>query len=173
MEQRVISAITIWTNYVGMATSSDMVLYRYDVAVSPAATGRKLKEIIRQLLDSPELAGVRHDIVSEFKSTLISRKKLDKKETLIQILYQNENQDEPRNDAPSYTVRIIYTSTLSIGDLVKYLRSPDTSSFFDKQSAIQAFNIFLNHYAKTNPNLIIVGSSRTFALTFPATDRFP
>lgn len=162
--------VTVWANYVEMITSSDMTLYRYDMSVSPAAAGRKLKQIIRQLLDAPELAGVRHDIVSDFKSTLISRTKLDKNETLVNVLYQNENHDEPRDDAPTYTVRVLYTNTLSVRDLVNHLKSADPSTtFLDKQPTIQALNIFLNHHAKTNPSLTTIGSSRTFSLS-PGTD---
>lgn len=141
-----------------------MVLYRYDISVSPAATGRKLKQINRQLLDSPELADANHDIVSDFKSTLVSRKKLDKDDTLINVLYQNENHDEPRDDAPTYTVRVLYTNTLPIGDLINHLKPAGPPSFLDKQSTIQALNIFLNHHAKTDPKLTTIGSSRAFPL---------
>lgn len=164
-------AITVWANYVEMATSSDMALYRYNISVSPVATGRKLKQIIRQLVDSPELAGVRHDIVSDFKSTLIFRRKLEKKETLINVLYHNENHDEPRDDAPTYTTRVLYTNTLSVGDLVNHLKPTGPSSFLDREPTIQSLNIFLNSYAKTSPNLATIGTSRTVSLTPAETDR--
>lgn len=88
------------------------------------------------------------------------------------MLYQNENHDEPRDDAPTYTVRVLYTNTLPIGDLINHLKPAGPSSFLDKQSTIQALNIFLNHHAKTDPKLTTIGSSRAFPLA-QETESFP
>lgn len=52
------------------------MLYRYHVNVLPAATGRKLTQIIRLLLKAPGYIDFRDDMITDFKSTLISRRKL-------------------------------------------------------------------------------------------------
>ncbi|CAI4213970.1 unnamed protein product [Parascedosporium putredinis] len=158
-------AITVWANYVEMMASSDVTLYRYDMSVSPSAVGRKLGQIIRQLLLSSELAEFDKDLVTDFKSTLLSRRRLGGNEITIKVVYQKETHDEPRDDAPTYKVRLLETSTLSVGELVRQLKSADPSSIYlDKMPTIQALNILLNHNAKQSADLVTVGSNKTFSL---------
>ncbi|MBE3049476.1 hypothetical protein IMZ48_44655 [Candidatus Bathyarchaeota archaeon] len=155
----------MWANYVEMAAPPDLTLHRYDMAVSPEVVGRKLKQIIRLLLDSPELAPFRQDVVSDFRSTLLSRKKLAGKEIRVKIMYRNEEHDEPRDDAPTYTVRLLLTNSLTVGDLVDHLKSTTPSAgYVDQQPTIQALNILLNHHSRVSPDLVAVGSNRTFSL---------
>lgn len=151
--------IVVWANYIEMAAKSDLTLYRYDMSVSPAVVGRKLKQIIRQVLESAELAEYKGLIVSDFKSTLISGRKLGEEEILINILYRMEQHDEPRPGAPTYTVRLLLTNTLTVGELVNHL-----STSVEKQPTIQALNILLNHRSRIEDNLVAVGSNRTFSL---------
>lgn len=157
--------VTLWANYVEMAAASDLTLHRYDVSVSPSVVGRKLKQVIRQLLEGPELAAFRQDVVTDFKSTLLSRRKLGEKEIRVRVLYRNEQHDEPRPDAPTYTVRLLLTNVLSVGDLVNHLKSTTPSAgYVDKQPTIQALNILLNHHSRISDDLVAVGSNRTFSL---------
>ncbi|KAK4232690.1 hypothetical protein C8A03DRAFT_39722, partial [Achaetomium macrosporum] len=143
----------------------DLALYQYALSVSPSASGRKLTQIIRLLLKAPELAEFQQDIVSDFKSTCISRQKLPQDDMNIAITYRAEGEDEPRQGAPSYEVRILYTNTLSVGELTEYLTSTDlAASYGNKQALIQAFNIFLNHYTKSQDNLRTIGTARAFSL---------
>ena len=159
------ASVTLWANYVQLVATPTLTLYRYALSLTPSATGRKLAHIMRLLLQSPELAQFQQDMVSDFKSTCVSRRILPKDDMTIPIVYRSEGEDEPRAGAPTYQVRIQYTNTLSVGELVNYLTSTDMASSCDnKQSLIQAFNIFLNHHAKTTDGIGTIGSARSFSL---------
>ncbi|KAJ4187446.1 hypothetical protein NW759_016884 [Fusarium solani] len=141
------------------------MFYRYDIAVSPAVAGRKLSQVVRLFLESEELTGFRSDVATDFKSTLVSRQKLPTDETVVEIQYHSEDEDEPRQNAPRYEVRLLYTNTLSVPHLIEYLTSTNLSARFDDaQSLVQAFNIFLNHYSKLTGNLATIGASKRFSL---------
>jgi hypothetical protein len=149
-----------------MIPSSKMTLYRYDVAVSPETAGKKLNQVIRLLLESPDLASVREDIVTDFKSTMISRQRFQEDEKGIDIQYRSEKEDEPREDATTYHVRLLYTKTLRVSDLMNYLTSTNIGDHYDdKLSMVQALNIFLNHHAKSTGNLVTIGASKSFSLS--------
>jgi hypothetical protein len=157
--------ITLWTNYVRIIAHPNLALSRYNLSVTPTAIGRKLNQIIRLLLKGPELAAFQQDMVTDFKSTCFSRQRLPEDVMTISVTYRAEGEDEPREGATSYNVRIEYTNTLTVGELTEYLTSTDlTASCDNKQPLIQAFNIFLNHYAKWAPETATIGSTRTFPL---------
>ncbi|PTB42583.1 hypothetical protein M441DRAFT_26314 [Trichoderma asperellum CBS 433.97] len=155
--------VVLWANYVALTASPKLVLYRYDVSVTPAATGGKLTQIIHLVLEASELAAYNHDIVSDFKSTLICRQKFA--DLTITVPYRKEGEEEPRANATKYNVKLQLTNTLATSELIGYLTSTNPSAQYEeKLPLIQAFNIFINHYAKSSNNLTAVGSSKTFAL---------
>ncbi|KAK4442952.1 ribonuclease H-like domain-containing protein [Podospora aff. communis PSN243] len=159
------TTVTLWANYVEMLAVPALALYRYSLAVSPSATGRKLTQIIRLLLQTPEMAEFQPDIVSDFKSTCVSRRRLPGDDVTVAVTYRGDGEDEPREGAPVYKVRVLYTNTLSLDQLIEYLTSTDIAANYDgKQPLIQALNIVLNHYAKTTDNVGTIGSSRVFSL---------
>lgn len=156
-------SVTLWANYVTLDASPQLVLYRYAIIVSPAAVGRKLNQINRLLLESSELAGIKNDSVTDFKSTLISKQKIN--DQTITIPYRSEGEDEPTAKATTYRVEVKFTNTLAVGELVQYLTSTDLSAKYDeKLPMIQALNIFLDHYAKSTGQLAKIGASKTFSL---------
>lgn len=149
-----------------MIPSPDLLLYRYNVAVQPAATGKKLGQVIRLLLQIPEYGNFQDDIVTDFKSTLVSRRRLspDAAESVIQ--YRAEGEDEPRAHAQTYRLRVEETGTLTVSELTDYLTSTTVSTAYaDKLPVLQALNIFLGHYAKSSPSVATVGSSKSFSLS--------
>jgi len=155
--------IVLWANYFALTPSPQLVLYRYDLSVSPVATGRKLTQIIRLLLQSSELQSAKEDVVTDFKSTLISRTKLD--DQTIRVKYRGEGEDDPSDKAAEYKVQLQYTNTLPVAELVQYLTSANLAAQYDqKLPMLQAFNIFLNHYSKSADNRAAIGSSKTFAI---------
>ncbi|KAK3367285.1 RNA interference and gene silencing protein [Lasiosphaeria ovina] len=157
--------ITLWANYVEILAVPDLTLYRYSLSVSPNAAGRKLTQIIRLLLQAPELVEFQQDIVSDFKYTCISQRRLPGDELTIPINYRAEGEDEPRQGATVYNVRVLYTNMLSVNEMIQYLTSTDlAASYKNKQPLIQAFNILLNHHAKTSDNIGTIGSARAFSL---------
>jgi eukaryotic translation initiation factor 2C len=158
--------VTLWTNYFELIPGPDLLLYRYHVAVDPAATGKLLSQIIRLLLGLPQYAEFQHDIVTDFKSTLISHRRFnfDMAETTIQ--YRSEGEDEPRANAKTYKVRVEETGTFTVSELTDYLASTNVSTAYtEKLPMLQALNIFLGHYAKCSPTIAAVGSSKSFSLS--------
>ncbi|KAI1386230.1 Piwi-domain-containing protein [Hypoxylon trugodes] len=155
--------VTLWANYFALTLPSKLVLYRYEVEVKPEATGKKRVQIIRLLLESPDLAPLQADVVTDFKSTLISRKKFENKE--FSITYKAEDEDEPREGARKTTVTLKFTNLLDVSALSNYLNSTNFSARYDeKLPMIQGFNIFLNHFAKSAGNLATIGASKTFTM---------
>ncbi|KAF2491439.1 putative RNA interference and gene silencing protein [Lophium mytilinum] len=157
--------VTLWANYVEMVPPPELTLYRYDMAVSPSAAGKKLTQIVRLLLETETMAQFRSDVITDFKSTLLSRRKLASDDFIVRVRYRVEDHDEPREGATQYQVRVQYTTALSTAQLVNYLESTDISErLHDVQPLVQALNIFLNHYAKSTGNLATIGASKTFSL---------
>lgn len=96
-------AVTLWANYVQIIAAPELTLYRYAFSVSPNATGRKLTQIIRLLLKAPELAELQQDMVSDFKSTCVSRQRPPQDDITIPITYVAEGENEliiPYPDPP-------------------------------------------------------------------------
>lgn len=146
-----------------MIPPSNLVLYRYSIAIHQAATGKKREQIIRLFLEKPRLAKINRDLVTDFKENLISCRPLPPIE--YQFPYRAEKEDEPRGDADVYTVGIKPNGSLTVADLMDYLTSSNVGQGFDdKLPMIQALNILIRHYAKSNENLAAVGSSKTYAL---------
>lgn len=158
--------IVLWTNYFELIPSPDLLLYRYNVAVQPAAAGKKLSQIIKLLLQLPNYAAFQHDIVTDFKSTLVSRRRLSPDAAESAIQYKAEGEDEPRAKAQTYQLRVEETGTLTVSELTDYLTSTSVNTAYaDKLPVLQALNIFLGHHAKSSATIATVGSSKSFSLT--------
>lgn len=156
--------VELTANYVELLPPSNMTLHRYDIQISPEVVGRKRFRVVQLLLRSPEVAPHRDEVATDFRSTLISKTKFPRHETIIEIRYVSEGEDEPAARATTYTVRVLYTKTLSIVELINYLNSTNLNqSFGDKQELTQALNIFLNHFAKSEERLVTIGP-KTFSL---------
>lgn len=158
--------VTLTANYVELLPPSKLVLYRYALEVKPEATGKKLTRLVQLLLQSPELAAMKNDLASDFKSTVISKTKLPDNEKIIDITYRSEGEDEPTARATAYKIRLLFTNTLNVDHLIDHLNSTTLGSKCPNQlELVQAFNIFLNHYAKSANNLAAIGSSKTFSMS--------
>lgn len=156
--------VILWANYIALTAPPKLVLYRYDITVAPTTVGKKLTQIIRLLLQASELAPLKDDIASDFKSTLISRRRFD--DQTIVIRYRAEDEDEPRTGATEYKVQLRLTNALAVAEMAEYLTSTNLSARYDeKLPMIQAFNIFLNHYSKSSGNLATIGASKVFSLS--------
>lgn len=156
--------VELTANYVELLPPSEMILHRYDIQISPEVTGRKRFRVVQLLLRSAEVAPHRDEVATDFRSTLVSKTKFPRDETIIEIRYASEGEDEPPARATTYRVRVLYTKTLSIVELINYLNSTNLDqSFGDKQELTQALNIFLNHFAKSAEKLVTIGP-KTFSL---------
>lgn len=159
-------AVSLWTNYIQLKSPKDVSLFRYDIAVTPEARGKKLTQVIRLVLETELFVGQNQNVVTDFRSTLISRIKLPIEDTTtIEVVYRKEGEDEPKKTAVKYSVRLMYTNSLSTDSLMEHLGSTDPSSqCLDKLPMIQAFNIMINHFAKQSDRLVLIGSSKMFAI---------
>lgn len=161
--------INVWANYVSMVPRANLILYSYDIAeINPECTGKKRSQLIDLMMtEAPELADYRDDIVSDFKATMISRKKLELENEKINVTYRAEGEDEPKPRATTYTITCKFTKTLSTQNLMEYLTSTDLSAvgqYDSKLEMVQALNIFLKHYVKKANNLATIGTSKSFSM---------
>lgn len=162
--------ITLYANYVQLVPKPDMTLYSYDTSdIQPEVAGKKAAQVMRLMInEAAELADYRSDMVTDFRSTLISRKKINMEgnEMTILVTYRNEGEDDAKEEAAQYKVTVKYTKTLCAGDLLSYLTSTNPSVLYDnKFDMIRALNIFLKHYAKSTNNLAAIGASKTFSMS--------
>jgi eukaryotic translation initiation factor 2C len=157
--------VELTANYVELLPPSTLVLYRYDIAIIPEVAGRKAFRLVQLLLQSAELAPYHGNLATDFRSVLVSKTKLALDETVVEITYRGDGEDEPLPSAIVYKVRVKYTRALSMSGIINFLNSTNLSeAFSDKQELTQALNIFLNHYARSANNLAAIGSSKTFSL---------
>ncbi|KAB8255857.1 ribonuclease H-like domain-containing protein [Aspergillus pseudonomiae] len=165
-------AVTLWANYFHITPDPNLVFYRYAIDVRPAASGRKLAQIVRLVLETPAVTSMAADLITDFKSTIISREKLPlaNNAIIIPVLYRDEQEDEPAEDATQYRARILYTNTLRVTQLIEYLTSTNFSQYDEKLPMIQALNILLNHYPMTSPDLVSRGGNRANR-TFPLSNK--
>mgnify|MGYP001564986833 FL=1 len=121
--------VVLWANYFELAASKNLIIYRYHVAVTPEAKGRKLKRVIELLLEDPRLK----NCATDFKAILVSRKKFADIEA--EVPYRAEFEDDPKPDASPYRVRVQITGEMNVDDLVKHLRSvqPDPNFRVDNK----------------------------------------
>ncbi|KJK66451.1 Piwiago-like protein [Aspergillus parasiticus SU-1] len=146
----------------------------YAVDVRPSASGRTLAQIVRLVLEAPELFSVAANLATDFKSTIISREKLPltNNAIIVPVLYRSELEDKPAEDATQYKARILYTNTLRVSQLIEYLTSTDFNQYNEKLPMIQALNILLKHYPMTSSDLVSRGGTRANR-TFPLSNKAP
>ncbi|OTA55881.1 Piwi-domain-containing protein [Hypoxylon sp. EC38] len=154
--------VLLWANYTEICLKSDTVLYRYAISVDPEAQGKKAAQVIKLYLDNSHFDDFRQDIVTDFRSTILSIQNLP---TIgpVTITYRAEDEDEPRKHAKIYTIKLSRINPLPVEDLNKYLVSKSPSAVYSyKDEMVQALNILINHYSKTNSNSVTVGTRKVF-----------
>lgn len=149
-----------------MTPPLDLVLYRYHIDIIPEVKGKKREQVVRLLLEMPGLVEFTRDLVTDFKSNLISRKQLKAETSEFQVPYRAEKEDEPSPKAKTYQITLKSIGTLTVAQLTEFLTSTNLHlGCTEKLPIIQALNILVRHYAKLNSNLATIGSSKTFSLS--------
>ncbi|MCJ1312052.1 hypothetical protein MMC25_005726 [Agyrium rufum] len=157
--------VTLYANYFELTTPKDLVLYRYNVGVVPAAAGRKLMQIFKLLFEIPDYETIKSDIVTDFKSCLISRQRFQDSQKEWKIKYRSEKEDDALDRAVNYTVKVQETKILHVSQLIDYLSSTNiNAAFADKAEIVTALNIFLGYYSKAAESRANIGSSKSFSL---------
>ena len=134
----------------------------------PVPTGKKAEQVIRLLLDLPDLSQYKGTIFTDFRANLFSKSSLPEKVRSLRVQYKAENIDVARPNALTYTVRLIENGSLNLATLRDKYQGGDLSRFqYDRQELIQALNILFVHYARSSPSCLSVGGRRSF----PSQDR--
>lgn len=152
-----------WTNYFQLLVDDRLVFYQYDIEIQPEAVGRKRARIIELFFQRPESIAMSDRICSDFKSTLLSRVLLNDDFAACNIVYRSEFESQPGPRATAFQLRLRHKKTLPVRRFLESLTTTNLAmASDDKDAFIQAFNIFLNHYAKSHGNLVTIGNK-----TFP------
>jgi eukaryotic translation initiation factor 2C len=167
--------ITLWANFFSLMVKSqaDLEFFRYSLKVtgSPEPTGKKLKRVVRLLLDD-HLSTYGNSIVTDFSANLFSRVKLQG-DAAYRVLYRTEGEEEARPDAKTYEVRVSLSGSLTVSDLLDHLSSPQTSrSLQSKEEIVQALTLVAGQYAKADASVASVGANRHYPLNPQAGDTF-
>jgi eukaryotic translation initiation factor 2C len=159
--------VVLWANYFEVVSHGDLVLYRYAIEILPDQAGKvpagKRARRVVELLIEEYLAPQSRDIATDFKSTLISRIKLDLDEEFYNIRYRGEGEDGPSPHARTYRIRLSGTGTLTVSDLLNYLTSTQVGALMrSKEEIIQALNIVIGHHPKAALHIASIGANKHF-----------
>ena len=166
-------AVEFRTNYFPVKLPDEMVLHRYSITIDveydegkqlPEPKNKKLKRIIRLMLENLQNSKVKLPIATDFKSTLVCGGMIPQSLWVAKIKYFHEDDRGPSNDSRAYTIRIEETPpVLKISELKKFLASTTViAPFSDRDSILQALNIIFGHYAKSSPMISMVGGNKGF-----------
>jgi hypothetical protein len=159
-----------------MAVKDEVVLHRYGIEVvgDKAArnpTGKKLKRVIQLLLEE-HLGQYGHNIVTDFKSNLLSKIELEVQDEYV-VTYRTEDEDNPAVNARTYRICLKSTGKFTVSQLMDYLTSSNASQLFgSKEEIIQALKILVGHYPKEAAHIASIGANKHFRLDATSTERF-
>lgn len=166
--------IVLWANYFELTGYGDLVLYRYSIAISADRSGKipskKLKRIVEILLVD-HLGPHRPDVVTDYKSTILSKHALDVPER-YDVVYRNEEEEHPPPRPTVYHVQLRQTAALSTSELLDYVTSTRSAEIFgSKEALVQALNIVIGHHPKAASSITSVGANTHYGLS-STDDRF-
>lgn len=152
----------VWTNYFQLLVDDRLIFYQYDIEIQPKAVGRKRARIIELFFQRLESIAMSDKICSDFKSTLLSRVLLNDNFAACNVVYRSEFESQPGPRATAFQLRLRHKKTLPVRRFLKSLTTTNLATASDeKDTLIQAFNIFLNYYTKSHRNLVTI-RSKTF-----------
>ncbi|KAK5263502.1 hypothetical protein LTR96_011086 [Exophiala xenobiotica] len=167
--------ILLWTNYFELTAYGNLILYRYSITVAPdrngkIPAGKKQRRLVQLLLEEHfDQHGT--DIVTDFKSNVLSRVQLDLEDE-YQVTYRDEEAQEPSPNATTYRIAMGSAAVLSFADLLDLVTSTQSNALFaSKEQLIQALNIVIGHHPKATAATASIGASNHFDTT-PGSDRF-
>ena len=166
-------AVEFRTNYFPVKLPDELVLYRYSITIDveydegkqlPEPKNKKLKRIIRLMLENLQNSKVKMPIATDFKSTLVCGGMIPQSLWVTKITYFHEDDRGPSKDSRTYTIRIEETPpVLKISELKNFLASTTViAPFSDRESMLQALNIIFGYHAKSSPMISMVGGNKGF-----------
>ena len=168
--------VEIIANYFSMEMKGDLTLNSYDIKfaaivddngeIASDPKGKKLKQIIRIMLDSRDFAAHKKTIVTDFQLKLISLHILPNNIRNQKIVYFHEADGAVRNNAQTYHLHLVPARdfpVLKIADLMEFLRSTArTVDYNAKSSMVQALNILIGHYTNSSSTTSMIGGKKAF-----------
>lgn len=159
--------VTLYANYLPLALPTK-ALFRYHIAIAAdsagrsAPVGKKAQHIVRLLLNE-HFSQQKNQIVSDFRSTLVSCVKLT--EGKFDVRYKEDLEDDYPETPRVHTVTVQYTGEVNPGDLVDYLTSTNASSILEsKEAIVAALNMIMGHHPKTDDGVVSIGANRHYSL---------
>ncbi|KAI1139351.1 Piwi-domain-containing protein [Hypoxylon sp. FL0543] len=157
--------VRLWANYVEISLASHKILHRYTIEIKPDVQGKKAARVVQLFLQSPTINSFRKDIVTDFRSTLLSLREITDRSP-VTISYYAEGETRARENARQYTISFSSYRGLSVNDLNDYLGSVTASEpYAFKDEMVQALNILVNHFSKNDPRSVTVGAGKVFQQT--------
>jgi hypothetical protein len=168
--------ILLYANYFELSVKKkqpDLFRYNIELVHGSQATGRKLKQVIKCLMEEHFQPHLRH-IGTDYKSIIISQVSLQNDdERIYDIQYRKENEDEPQDPPVIYHLKVQATGRLSTSELLDHLSSTNASSLFgSKAEVIQALNIVAGQHAKTTPGVASIGANKHFDVQPQTAERY-
>jgi len=160
--------IMLWANYFAMkADGSKLELCRYAINVLPQGNvtpvGKKLRRIIELLIED-HFTAHQLDIVSDYKSNIISKEKLPELLSPIQVVYRGEGEDTPQENGKVYQVKMVQLASVTVNELVNYLKASTPGTVYGgKQAALAALNLVLGQHPKKSAEVFSIGANRHYS----------
>ncbi|OHE98025.1 piwi domain-containing protein [Colletotrichum orchidophilum] len=125
---------------------------------------RKLKIILQHALEELRNLEPGAILATEFKSQLVSLKKLKLAVNPIQVIFTQENSGR----SESYLVKIVGETEAPLGEMKEYLRTmidksdPDETNFPRFATSVDALGIILGYTPRRNDQVTAIGNGRFF-----------
>lgn len=181
--------VLLWANYFRLTVNPD-VIYRYNIEVRKGepkekeiagkgkekAQGgggdgtaasipvRKLKIILQHALEALQQNEEGAILATEFKSQLVSLKKLKLAVNPIQVIFKQENSDR----SETYSVKIVGETEAPLDAMKEYLKTmidrsdPDEVHFPRFATSVDALGVILGFTPRRNEQLTAIGKGRFF-----------
>ncbi|KIW69727.1 hypothetical protein PV04_05587 [Phialophora macrospora] len=167
--------ILLWTNYFELTGYGNLLLYRYSINIPTTGSikgpGVKKTRRLVQLLLEDHFSDHELDVVTDFRSNLISKVELDLQDH-YSVPYRQEGEQDPSPNAPVFRITLSQTAVLSTSELLDYVTSTQSDALFgSKDELIQALNIVMGHHPKAASDIASVGANKHYSIA-AATEKF-
>lgn len=129
--------------------------------------GKKARQIVRLLLEEHFPSNL-NQVATDYRSTMVSCVELlNQDEQHFDVRYKGEN-DVEYAEGPKlkvFKVTCVRTGTVNPADLINYLTSTNAGAMLEsKHEIVQALNLVMGHYPKTDNSIISVGANKHYSI---------
>lgn len=166
--------VILWSNYMQLTSMDNLLIFRYKIEFEKGPRGRELssgfkKRLIEQFLRQ-FFARAGGNLVTDFKATLISTKKLNIPQGGAPYNVNIDGQNTRGSNSPPNTLLLKFDGSFTVSDLLRHLSSTQGTSDTTK-CMIQVLNIIMGHNPKASNQLATLGSSRHYNWQAGPSDR--